>query len=74
MLASRAFLTHMPTSYSHYRGLELWRQLQHMCEVEGRLLGELVGLPGGGGGGGGGGGDSAVSYRCDVFAARSPGQ
>ncbi len=68
VLASEAFLSHMPVCYSHYQGMELWRQLQHMCEDEGQWMGELrvpvAGAIGGGGSGRrGGGGDAAVGDR-----------
>jgi hypothetical protein len=40
VVASRAFLTHLPTSYSRYEGLLLWRQLRSMTEERGRHVGE----------------------------------
>ncbi|GLC37753.1 hypothetical protein PLESTB_001473300 [Pleodorina starrii] len=40
VVASRAFLTHLPAAYGRYAGLVLWRQLRCMCEVRGTHLGE----------------------------------
>ncbi|GIL46524.1 hypothetical protein Vafri_3521 [Volvox africanus] len=39
VVASRAFLGQLPTSYSRYSGLMLWRQLQTICQDRGAYLG-----------------------------------
>ncbi|GLI64425.1 hypothetical protein VaNZ11_007636 [Volvox africanus] len=39
VVASRAFLEQLPTSYSRYSGLMLWRQLRAICQDRGAYLG-----------------------------------